>query len=183
MARASRALEAMNMVANTPQHSAAPSQALNLRRTNGVIVAWALIGFIAYLVLPWYAIQDANGLSKIGEVFSDEQTGNGLMQALQFGRFWLWGGAVGLAIAGAAALVPAGKKQSTFLLVGGAVGLLALLCAGFAVGARGWSYEWMTNLWGELEVRQFGFGWGAFVALSSLLVQAVFLPSKTSFLA
>ncbi len=169
----------MNVVAKMPTPAHRPVRAAP--GANYAIWAWLALGLLAYLVLPWYAIQDANGLSKIGEVFSDEQAGNGLVQAWQFGRTWLWGGIAGLLVAGAAAFMPAGKKQGSVLLLGGALGLLVLLVSGFAIGARGWSFEWMNQLWGELEVRQFGFGWGAFVALTSLMVLLAFGLARRGF--
>jgi iron(III) transport system permease protein len=61
--------------------------------------------------------------------------------------------------------VPAGKAQGAVLLAGGILGLLALLAFGFTIGARGWSYEFLNQLLGELGARQPGMGWGAFVAL------------------
>ena len=169
----------MNIVANVPAPVRSPARAA--QSANHAIWAWLAMGLLAYLVLPWYAIQDANGLTKIGEVFSDEQAGNGLVQAWQFGRTWLWGGLVGLLVAGVAGLMPAGKKQGSVLLLGGAIGLLVLLVSGFAIGARGWSFEWMNPLWGELDVRQFGFGWGAFVALTSLMVLLAFGLARRGF--
>ena len=164
----------MNAVANMPTHASAPSPARQAQGANHALWAWVLMGLAAYVVLPWYAIQDANGLSKIASVFSDEQSGNGLIQALQWGRVWLWGGVAGLVIAGVAAAMPAGKKQGAVLLMGGALGLLVLLVSGFTIGARGWSYEWLNQRFGELDVRQFGFGWGAFIALTSLMVLFAF---------
>src|SRR5512140_1746906 len=98
---------------------------------NRALWYWVAIGFIAYLILPWYAIQDANGLARIGQVFSGEPAGNGLLQAVAYGRPWLGLGLVGLAVAAAAALLTPGRNQGVLLLMGGGVGLLALLVSGF----------------------------------------------------
>lgn len=171
----------MNAVAKMPVPSPAIRPAHKAQGANQALWAWVLLGLAAYVVLPWYAIQDANGLAKVADVFSDESAGNGLMQALQWGRGWLWGGVAGLALAAVAASMPAGKKQGTVLLLGGALGLLALLGSGFSIGARGWSYEWMNQAWGELDVRQFGFGWGAFVVLTSLMVLFAFGLARRGF--
>ena len=102
-------------------------------RTNATGVAvnrpmwvWLVVGVLGYLVFPWYAQQDANGLLAVGQVFSSEQAGNGLMQAALFGRSWLWLGLVGLAVAGLGACLPAGRKKGAVLAAGGALGLLAL---------------------------------------------------------
>lgn len=69
------------------------------------------MGVLGYLVFPWYAQQDANGLLAVGQVFSSEQAANGLMQAALFGRPWLWLGLAGLVVAGLGACLPAGRKQ------------------------------------------------------------------------
>jgi iron(III) transport system permease protein len=87
--------------------------------TNKSLWLWVAVGFLAYLILPWYAIQEANGLSKIPQVFANEQAGNGLMQAASFGRPWLWLGLAGLLVAAAGAALPAGRRQGAVLLAGG----------------------------------------------------------------
>ncbi len=171
----------MNAVAKMPVSSPAARPAHKAQGANQALWAWVLIGLAAYVVLPWYAIQDANGLAKVAEVFSNESAGNGLMHALQWGRGWLWGGVAGLALAAVAASMPAGKRQGAVLLLGGALGLLVLLGSGFSIGARGWSYEWMNQAWGELDIRQFGFGWGAFVVLTSLMVLFAFGLARRGF--
>ena len=73
-------------------------------------------------------------------------------------------------MAGLGACLPAGRKQGAVLAAGGALGLVALLLSGFAIGARGWAFEWMNTSLGELGARQPGMGWGGFVVLSALLV-------------
>jgi iron(III) transport system permease protein len=60
---------------------------------------WVAVGVLAYLALPWYAIQDTNGLRLIPQVFSQEQAGNGLLHAARYGRPWLWLGLAGLLLA------------------------------------------------------------------------------------
>lgn len=76
------------------------------------------MGVLGYLVFPWYAQQDANGLLAVGQVFSSEQAANGLMQAALFGRPWLWLGLAGLVVAGLGACLPAGRKQGALLVAG-----------------------------------------------------------------
>ncbi|PTT16205.1 iron ABC transporter permease, partial [Acidovorax sp. HMWF029] len=127
---------------------------------NRPLWVWVAVGVLGYLAFPWYAQQDANGLLAVGQVFSGEQAANGLMQAALFGRPWLWLGLVGLVVAGLGACLPAGRKQGAVLVAGGALGLAALLLSGFAIGARGWAFEWMNTSLGELGARQPGMGWG-----------------------
>ena len=75
------------------------------------LLAWVAVGALAYLLLPWYAVQDGNGLMAVGRVFAGEDTANGLLQATLHGRRWLLLGLVGLAIALAAALMQPGRAQ------------------------------------------------------------------------
>ena len=132
------------------------------------------LGVLAYLALPWYAIQDTNGLLSIPQVFLNEQAGNGLMQAGAFRRPWLWVGLVALAIAAFGASMLPTKKQGTLLITAGVVGVTGLLLSGFAIGAKGWSFELMSHAFGALGKGQSGIGWGGFVALTCLLVLTAF---------
>lgn len=148
---------------------------------NRPLWAWVLIGVLGYLLLPWYAQQDANGLLAVGLVWGDAQAANGLLQAAQHGRPWLWLGLLGLAVAGVGAALPAGRQQGAVLVAGGALGLVALLLSGFTIGARGWAFEWMNASLGELGTRQPGMGWGGFVVLSALLVLLSFGVARRGF--
>ncbi len=136
---------------------------------------WCMaLGVLAYVAFPWYAIQDTNGLLSIPQVFSNDQAGNGLMQAAAYQRPWLWVGVVALALAAwGASMVPT-KKQGTVLLAAGAVGALGLMASGFSIGAKGWSFEVLNATFGELGMAQFGIGWGGFLALVSLVIIMAF---------
>ena len=141
---------------------------------NRPLWAWLLVGALGYLALPWYAAQDSNGLLLIGQGFGDEHVGNGLMQALAFGRPWLLLGVLGLALSAVGAAMAPGRAQGAWVLAGGVVGLAGLLVSGFAIGARGWAFDGLNSAWGELAARQLGMGWGAAVALAALAVLAAF---------
>ena len=96
------------------------------------------MGVLGYLVFPWYAQQDANGLLAVGQVFSSEQAANGLMQAALFGRPWLWLGLAGLVVAGLGACLPLGG--------GGGMGLVILVTSSDGY-MENWEYlfEGATN--------------------------------------
>ena len=132
------------------------------------------IGVLGYLVFPWYAIQDSNGLLSIPQVFLNEQAGNGLMQAGVYQRPWLWVGVIALAIAAYGASMVPTKRQGTVLMAAGVLGVLGLMVSGFAIGAKGWSFEMLGTAFGALSKGQFGIGWGGFVALVSLIVVTAF---------
>ncbi|MFC5496209.1 ABC transporter permease [Caenimonas terrae] len=144
------------------------------RSPNSALLAWCAVGALGYLLLPWYALQDGNGLLAVDRVLGDAETANGLLQAALYGRPWLALGALGLAIAFAAALLRPGRAQGGVLLLGGLVGAVGLAASGFLIGAKGWSFAWLNAAFGELGRNQFGIGWGGFIALSSLVLLTAF---------
>ncbi len=165
----------------TPPSHQRPTFTQAVVSVNRPLWIWLLIGLLGYVLLPWYAQQDSNGLLAVTRVWSDEQAGNGLLQAVRWGRPWLLLGLCGLVVAGAAASMAVGRKQGAWLAAGGALGLLALLLSGFSIGARGWAFEWMTQSLGELGARQPGMGWGGFVVLSALLMLLSFGVARRGF--
>jgi iron(III) transport system permease protein len=155
-------------------NTAASSQVVKVQAVNFGIWCFIALGVLAYLAFPWYAIQDSNGLLSIRQVFSNDQAGNGLMQASVYNRPWLWAGLVALAIAAVGASMLPTKKQGTVLIAAGALGIVSLMVSGFAIGAKGWSFDVLTSTFGALASRQFGMGWGGFLALVSLVVVTAF---------
>ena len=58
---------------------------------------------------------------------------------------------------------------SVVLILSGAFGFAWLIAQGFGIGIRGFNFDWLTALFGELGDRQFGMGYGALVVASSFL--------------
>jgi iron(III) transport system permease protein len=139
-------------------------------RTQRAIYGWVLLGLAAYVLLPWYFLQNTSLWAALPGLFGAADTANGITQATVHGRAWLWTGAAGLLISGAAALFPAGRRQGSLLIAGALVGLLGLVFSGFTIGAAGWSFEWMERLFGTLPQGQYGVGWGGFVVLLCLVM-------------
>ncbi|MDP3761707.1 MAG: iron ABC transporter permease [Ramlibacter sp.] len=148
---------------------------------NTAIWWWLALGIAGYLVLPWYAMQDSNGLMAIPGVFGGEDTANGLVQAARHGRTWLWLGLFGLGIAATALMQPPGRSQGALLLAGGLVGAGGLALSGFLIGAKGWNSAVLAAAFGELSKNQFGMGWGAFVVLGSLVMLTAFGVARRGF--
>jgi iron(III) transport system permease protein len=151
-----------------------PAAVASARRSQRWIWAWVALGFAAYLLLPWYAIQDSTWYEAVPQVFGQAEGANGLMQAAMQGRSWLFVGLAGLAMCAIGAWLPAGRAQGRWLLAGGAIGAIGLAVAGFAIGARGWSFAALNTQFGELAVNQFGIGAGGFMALTALTLLAAF---------
>ena len=151
------------------------------RHPNGAVRICTAAGLLAYLLLPWYAIQDTSWYQALPGIFTAGDAGNGLVQAFLQGRPWLLVGLAGLALCCVAALHKPGRAQGAWLLAGGALGALGLALAGFTIGARGWSIAALNTAFGELQVNQFGIGAGAFVALVALILLAAFGLARLGF--
>ena len=137
---------------------------------NRPVRVWLIVGMLAYVALPWYAIQDTAWYSVLPQVMGDGETANGMVQAMVHGRKWLLSGLIGLVIASVGLSMPAGKVQSNWFLSGGLIGFLGLLASAFLIGAKGWSFDVLNTQFGELAKNQFGIGIGAFIALLALVM-------------
>ncbi len=159
----------MQSKAVLPVARSAQVQSVNLG-----VWCFVALGFLAYLIVPWYAIQDSNGLLSIPLVFANDQAGNGLMQAVAYHRPWLLTGLLALVAAALGASMVPTKNQGSVLIAAGVLGLTSLMLSGFAIGAKGWSFDLLNSLFGPLGAKQFGIGWGGFLALVSLVVITAF---------
>ena len=151
---------------------AAVASSRGQQRTRHTVLLWLLLGLGAYALLPWYFQQDIGLLKALPGIWGGADTAAGVVQATRHGRPWLWVGVVGLLVAGVAWRLPPTRAQGWLLLSGGGLGALGLLVSGFAIGARGWSFDFLTPLLGELPSGQFGIGLGGAVALLALLMLA-----------
>ena len=73
---------------------------MSSRRPHAPVRTCIAAGLLAYLVLPWYAIQDTSWWEALPQVFGPAEGADGVMQALLQGRSWLWIGLIGLALRG-----------------------------------------------------------------------------------
>ncbi|WP_326542523.1 ABC transporter permease [Pseudorhodoferax sp.] len=152
-----------------------------VKRPNGPVWWCTAAGLLAYLLLPWYAIQDTSWYQALPGIFSEGDAANGLLQALAQNRTWLLFGLAGLALCAVGALQPPGRAQGRWLLAGGLLGALGLAITGFTIGARGWSVAALNAAFGELATNQFGIGAGGFVALVALILLAAFGLARLGF--
>ena len=128
----------------------------------------ALCVVLAVVVLPWYAIQDgfwSTGWLRSYPLSSDAAPA--LFLWLQGRNLWLLPiGLLGLAALFAGLRGYPQAVQARLLTTLGLAGIVYMLVQGFVFGLRGWNLEWLAQLFGETNQRQFGMGYGAAVALS-----------------
>jgi iron(III) transport system permease protein len=136
------------------------------------VVLWTTVGLVGYALLPWYGL-DSNFFT-LGWLFDgypfDDDAAPALFLNLRGEKLWL-------APLGALLLLPltlAGRRKSEpsfgYLLI--AVGLAGgawFLFQGFGIGLRGFQWQWLNAVFGELEDRQFGMGYGAMLAGAAFL--------------
>lgn len=133
-------------------------------RLNPTVRLWLAVGLAGFCLLPWYAVD--GGFWTFGWLFDgwplEADAAPALFLVLQGEKVWL-------APMGVVLLLPLltwgrGKADPAFgriLVVVGALGLGWLMLQGFTIGLRGWRYPWLTELFGKLDGRQFGMGYGA----------------------
>ena len=88
------------------------------RHPDRALRLWLAAGGLAYVILPWYAIQDTAWYTVMGQIFGGAETASGMVQILAHGRIWLAVGLAGLCIAAIGLAIPPGKSQGRWLLAG-----------------------------------------------------------------
>ncbi len=144
--------------------------ALSVRRFNRALLAWLLGGLLAFVLLPWYLPQDTTFWSSLRGVFARGESGSGLVQSLAEGRAWLLFAPFSLIIGLMLRARPPGRTQGRLMLWPSLLGLSGVIFAGFAIGARGWSFDLLQSLFGALPSGQPGIGLGGALVLVSMLV-------------
>ena len=151
------------------------------KNPNRAVRLWLVVGLLAYVALPWYAIQDTAWYSVLPQILGGPDSANGVVQALVHGRKWLLVGLIGLVMAAVGLSMPAGRAQGNWFVAGGLVGFLGLLITAFTIGSKGWSFAFLNAQFGELAIHQFGIGIGAFFALLALLMITAFGLARKGF--
>ncbi len=140
------------------------------RRFDTALRAWLLLGLAAFVLLPWYLPQDLGFWQSLRGVFGPGESGSGLMHAIAAGRPWLLMAPLALTIALLLMHMTRSRLQARMSLVTALAGLSGLVVTGFAIGARGWSFEILQFWFGALPKGQFGIGVGGALVLVCLLV-------------
>ena len=139
---------------------------------NRTVALWLAVGLAGFAVLPWYGIE--YGFWNFEWLFEgyprDSDSAPAVLQVFLGGKPWL--APLALALLAPLAVLRRHKSDPLFarvLLLAGGGGLAYLLIQAFAIGLGGWQFGFLEALFGPLETRQFGLGYGA------LLVSAAFL--------
>ncbi|MBL8343603.1 MAG: iron ABC transporter permease [Rubrivivax sp.] len=139
-------------------------------RARRALLGWVLLGAASFSLLPWYFPQNVSLWRALPGIFGGAETASGLVHALVHGRPWLWVALAALALCALAWRMPAGRAQGAALVAGAGLGLAGLVGSGFAIGATGWSFEFLQGWFGALAQGQFGMGLGAALMLLALLM-------------
>lgn len=150
------------------------------RPLDPIVVLWTAVGLFGYAVLPWYGVEgNFFSFSWLLDGFPlDDDVAPALALVLQGKKLWL--APLLLPLLAPLLLWRRRKSDPAFgrlLMTAGVAGMAWMLVQGLGIGLRGWSFEWLNELFGELGDRQFGMGYGA------LLSSAAFLFYLTSGLA
>ena len=139
-------------------------------RVRRLLWAWWALALLAWLALPWYLAQDLSLWASLSRAWGGAETASGALQALRHGRPWLLLPLGGMALAALALVLPPGRRQGGWLVVGAGLALAGLLGPAFLIGAQGWAFEPLTAAFGALPQGQPGIGLGAATLLLALLV-------------
>ncbi len=153
---------------------------------NRTVALWLAVGVIGFCALPWYVLDE--GLWSFewltGGYPFDTDYAPALFLLLQGEKLWLAPLPVFLLLPLLAVGINSSQKPnqqpahigvrqkpgfSYILILAGALGLAYLLVQAFSIGIRGWNAEFLTQVFGELGDRQFGFGYGAMFVSVALL--------------
>ena len=142
------------------------------KTTHPVLIFWILAGWVGFCLLPWYMVED--GLWSFEWLFDgypfDDDYAPAAFLVGQAEKLWLAPLLVPLALP---LLVMRRPKSdplfSRILVLSGALGFGWLIAQGFSIGIRGFTYEWLEALFGDLKIRQFGMGYGAMFCASAFL--------------
>ncbi|MGB5067961.1 MAG: ABC transporter permease subunit, partial [Albidovulum sp.] len=136
-----------------------------------VLIFWIIAGWVGFGVLPWYGVED---FWHFGWLFDgwpfDADYAPAIFLIGQGQKLWL----APMLLPLLAPLMVLNRRKTDplyakVLILAGAFGFAWLVAQGMGIGLRGWTGDWLTHLFGPLENRQFGMGYGALFAASAFL--------------
>ena len=136
------------------------------------LIFWIIAGWVGYLALPWYGIEDGFFTFEwlIDGYPLDGDYAPAAFLIGQGDKLWL----APLVLPMLLPLLALRLKKSDpnyarLLILSGALGFAWLIAQGFGIGIRGFNFEWLKALFGDLGDRQFGMGYGALLVASAFL--------------
>lgn len=137
-----------------------------------VLILWIAIGWAGFVLLPWYGVEDGFFSFRWlldGYPFDDDYAPAAFLIG-QGKKLWL----APLILPLAAPLLALRLQKSDpayarILILSGAIGFAWLIAQGFGIGIRGWTADWLPALFGPLDDRQFGMGYGGMFVASVFL--------------
>ena len=145
------------------------------------LIFWIIAGWVGFCLLPWYGIEDGFFTFEwlIDGYPFDEDYAPAIFLIGQGEKLWL----APLLIPMIASLLVLKRSKSDpnyarILILSGAVGFGYLILQGFGIGIRGFTFDWLKALFGDLGDRQFGMGYGALLVASSFAKLLLRLASE-----
>ena len=145
---------------------------LNESTAHPALIFWIIAGWVGFLLLPWYGVEDGFLSFKwlVDGYPFDEDFAPAAFLIGQGEKLWL----APLLLPLAAPFLVVRRKKSDplyaiVLILAGAVGFGWLIAQGFGIGIRGYTFDWLTALFGDLGDRQYGMGYGALIVASAFL--------------
>lgn len=141
------------------------------KTTHPVLIFWIIAGWVGYCVLPWYGVERFWQLEWLLDGWPFDKDYAPAAVLLAMGQK-LWLAPMALALIAPLAVLGRRKSDPAFaivLIAAGAFGFAWLVAQGLGIGLRGFTAQWLTTLFGPLEDRQFGMGYGALITASAFL--------------
>ena len=139
--------------------------------THPALLSWIIAGWVGFFLIPWYGIEDFWTFEWLidGYPLNDDYAPAAFLIG-QGEKLWLAPIVLPLCLS----LVALGRAKSDplysrSLILAGVLGFGWIIAQGFGIGIRGFNYEWLRALYGDLGDRQFGMGYGGMLVTSAFL--------------
>ncbi len=141
------------------------------KTTHPVLIFWIIAGWVGFCLLPWYGVEDFWHFEWLADGWPlDADYAPAAFLLAQGEKLWL----LPLLPALIAPLLILRRRKTDpvfakVLLAAGAFGFAWLTAQGLGIGIRGWNAGWLEALFGPLDNRQYGMGYGALITASAFL--------------
>jgi iron(III) transport system permease protein len=133
---------------------------------------WLGIAWLGFLILPWYAAYDGfwSFIWVTDGYPTFDEYSPGILQITMHDRWWLWPVALFLLLPlSALSWSKTDPRYALTLLFSGGLGFAFTLSQGFILGLHGWGWEFLGDVFGPTEQKQFGMGYGALLVCGGFL--------------